>query len=102
MQINNPAGATANLNLTKSTIIYTDIIPNVTRTSKNNISHYYKLDLNNDDTTDFEIEAYYEKSSMFAPPFFGVKIISLKKNSVACDSSLTAPLAMNLDDAIGS
>ena len=103
MQINNLAGANDNLDLVQSKIIYTDIIPNVTEKAKTVYDPYhdYYLDLNNNDTTDFVIEAYYVRSGMFAPPVCGVTIISLKKNRVACDS-LASPLAMNPDDLINS
>ena len=73
MQINNLAGANANLDLAQSKNIYTDIVPDVTETAKTVYDPYhdYYLDLNNNDTTDFVIEAYYVHSGMFGPTACG-------------------------------
>src|SRR6478735_5963425 len=60
MQENNLVNANSeNTSLAKSKIIYTDINPDVTETADQySGAQYYYLDLNNDDTTDFEIRAY--------------------------------------------
>lgn len=99
MQVNDLADAKADIELTKSTIIYTDITPDVTKTDSDYPSYYY-LDLNNDGTTDFEIAAYVTiPPHGFGPSIIGVNIYSFNKNRVACDS---LPLAMNQNDIIGS
>src|SRR5882672_11876771 len=90
MQINNSAGAAANLDVTNSNIIYTDVNPDVTETGS--LHQYYYLDLNNDSTADFKIEAYWGGYGYIRST--GVRIYSITENEVACDS-LSLPLAMN-------
>lgn len=104
MQINNLTDANdlanANSNLALSTIIYTDVNPDVTMIgSDSTANQYYSLDLNNDDTTDFYIRVSFLR--FYSIRARGVEINSFDVNGVICDSS-RFPLAMNLGDKINS
>jgi hypothetical protein len=107
IQTKDMAGASTNFadsGLAQAKIVYTDINPYTTRTGivESGTSQTYNLDVNNDGTTDFMIEAY--TSHFYFNTAAGVEIFSLKTGEVARDnfppdSSL---LAMNHGDTIRS
>jgi hypothetical protein len=102
IQINDPPAMSelSQSTITQSTIKYTDINPDVTKTSGRLASHqYYYLDFNNDGAIDFQIEAYFGGYKYTVA--YGVRIYSMSANGVACNGS-SLPLAMNIGDKINS